>query len=401
MIYTDEQYNIAHDRSNRLLVSSLAGTGKTETVSLRILKLLEEGKSVLCLCFTNAAVSQLSDRLKNKGLGSVKVMTIDAFTSRIASHLDYKTTDGTDIVKQVLQRNGIVVNNSECKIFQKMAAFNYFNKGVDTPLFSIRPDFLEELINQYDIEKRKRNVLDFSDACIVAAKFLSFNKSSYDEVIVDEAQDVNELQIKLLNKLAGGNALTFVGDSNQSIFSFAGVSPYTFNTMCSDWNKLYLSESFRSGKKIIDSTNVMLKELESDSLLSSNINESDVGVSEGRDETVEWLHNIDSGSTAILGATRYDLIKLANAVESSGNFVWRSWMNDKSDIHKYKYVFSTIHKSKGLEFDNVVVASIPEFGFSGEDNKRLMYVALSRARKNLLLEKSGTFLPYNLEGSLT
>lgn len=400
MQYTDEQNAIANWSSGNLLVSSLAGTGKTETVSYRIKNLLNLNKTVLCLCFTNAAVGQLSKRLTNRGLGQrVRVSTIDSYASQMLKQFDIKVSDCLYVIRDVFQSFGLSTSNSDLKSFQKLASFNYFqNSQTDVSIPGVSPEMVLQLFAAYDAKKRELGVLDFSDATILATEYVKRNRHlfEFDEIIVDEAQDLNPLQFTFVKELSVGSSLTFVGDQNQSIFAFAGVSADLFKENCGGWDELFLTESFRSAGRIIETVNKSLIKLDSKLLVTARPG-GNVMVGEA-DESDQWLEDHVSGKPAVLGANRFELLTTALRFEEKGYKVWRSWVNSKGDLSGFDIVFSSIHKAKGLEFESVLVKNIPLHGFKGVDGDRLLYVSLSRAKENMFLEKSKDGLPTILDG---
>lgn len=393
MKYTDEQLEVATFKSKNLLVSSLAGTGKTEVVSLRINNLLKKDNRLLCLCFTNAAVSQLSSRLMVKGM-NVEVSTIDAYAAQILSPFGIRVGDCLSVIKSVFQSFGLNTSANDLKGFQKLASFNLFQNS-ETNVFipGLSPEMIVKLFALYDAKKTELGILDFQDAIILATRFVEQypERFEFSEVIIDEAQDLNPLQMKFVNVLSRAGDLTFVGDKNQSIFSFAGVNVNMFEENCSGWDELYLSKSFRSGKKIIEAVNKTLAPISSKTLITDK-KSSTVNVGNEND-SLDWLDKHVDDKPAVLGLTRFDLIKTANKFEENGLRVWRSWIDTKSTIESFDIIFSSIHKAKGLEFKSVLVKNIPQYGYGGFDGDRLLYVALSRAEDNLFLQKANDSLP--------
>lgn len=401
MKYTDEQTAIAEYTGNRILVSSLAGTGKTETVAYRITKLLEKDKSVLCLTFTNAAANQLRNRLQKKGLlEKVQISTIDSYTSNLLKPYGIKVSDCSAVIRSVFQSYGLKTSTTDLNNFQRLSSFNYFQKSeTEIVIPGISPNTIIELFGVYDKKKRDLGLIDFADATILATEFVKqkIDTFGYDEIIVDEAQDQNPLQAAFMETLAQNSDLVYVGDRNQTIYGFAGVSADLFDEACRGWDELFLSKSFRSASNVIDAVNLTLNHMGSKELTSVK---KGGNVSTGNlDEEVDnfVLERIND-KPAVLGQTKHDLIPMANRFENDGYKVWRSWLDNKDNIDNFDIVFTSVHKAKGLEWKSVVVKNIPEFGFRGVDGERLLYVALSRAEENLFLQRVGERFPTILDG---
>lgn len=397
MKYTEEQELVSNYRGNRLLVSSLAGTGKTETVAYRITKLLKEDKKVLCLTFTNVACKQLTNRLTEKGLqDKVVISTVDSFTANLLKPYGIKVSDCLNIIREVFQTYGLKISTTDLNTFQRLSNFNYFNRdNIDISIAGISPSTVLELFKIYDEKKKLYNVIDFADATILATELIKNRELDYDEIDVDEAQDLNPLQISFINTLSRDCSLTFIGDKNQSIYNFAGVSSDLFSENCADWDELFLSQSFRSSSNIIDVINQTLNPI-SETYLTPIRDGGFVDSGDGDAADIFIEDNI-SDKPAVIGLTKSDLISTANKFEKLGYKVWRSWFNDKDTIDNFDIVFTSIHKAKGLEFKTVVVKNIPKFGFRGVDGDRLLYVAASRAEEKLFLNKLGESLPAILE----
>jgi ATP-dependent exoDNAse (exonuclease V) beta subunit (contains helicase and exonuclease domains) len=134
--------------------------------------------------------------------------------------------------------------------------------------------FLSAYENRLNIEKRKRGILDFSDLEQLTHKLLYSNgevteialnmRDMYDEIYIDEYQDVNKLQDEIFTAVSTGNNLFMVGDIKQSIYGFRGANP----TIFADYreanegeNTIYLSDNFRSDKPVIDFTNIVMSRL--------------------------------------------------------------------------------------------------------------------------------------------
>lgn len=130
-------------------------------------------------------------------------------------------------------------------------------------------DLLKNFINNYNSLKIKNNVIDFNDLNRLMLKLLSFEdvknemQAKYQYIFVDECQDINPLQDKLINGLVGPNTKLFmVGDVKQSIYGFRGASPELFlnkykNLKADETHgKSYdMNVNFRSSPKVLNFVN--------------------------------------------------------------------------------------------------------------------------------------------------
>ena len=147
---------------------------------------------------------------------------------------------------------------------------------------SLMQDNLIRFLNEFDRrlmeEKKRRHMFGFADIARFALNLLYDEKNDaptaaareisdrFSEIYIDEFQDTNELQNKIFTLIAKENNLFTVGDKKQSIYDFRGAEPAIFDRQLTDRKKygehgenkaakVFLSENFRSGKKVIDIVN--------------------------------------------------------------------------------------------------------------------------------------------------
>ncbi len=144
---------------------------------------------------------------------------------------------------------------------------------------------------RYSREKRKKGTLDFSDLELYAMELLTENPSlareyqeTFREVLVDEYQDINPLQEKILSLLAGEGRLFAVGDIKQSIYGFRLADHTLFRDRAGSYGKseanengvlIYLNRNFRSRHEVLSVTN---------DVFTSLMNEDVSGLPYGDDE---------------------------------------------------------------------------------------------------------------------
>lgn len=401
MFLTEEQSLFTSNFGDRINLQALAGTGKTESVVYRIIerKRFSNDKPILCLCFTNAAVFQLQERLIEKQVDMVSVYTIDSFVSKILNPYGIKLSDGKSQMEAALNRRGLPTTSSTVKSLLKLSQFlNIGGIEFDEVIPGVPASEAFDVLKDYDDIKKEFKIVDFSDAVILATEVIKSKSlmSVFSEIIVDEAQDLNASQNVFIDTLAGKNtSVVYVGDSNQSIYSFAGVKVEHNQLFTKDWDTLSLTTSYRSSKSVVDTVNSVLNTQDNKKPLVGF--KDDVGsydISEKKDFS-NWIDS-QVGSIAVLSNTKYALREFVRETENKGLNSWKSWVDDKSDVYSNgnDIVFSSIHKSKGLEFDNVAVVDIADIGFRGTDGLRLMYVAVSRARNNLtVIPQEDSILP--------
>lgn len=161
--------------------------------------------------------------------------------------------------------------NSDLKKLVKETLLNITDEKTDAERFLNAYKHAEALAkvtvsfrNEYKKAKKEANVLDFSDLQRFAltvlndADALKEIKGHYKYVFVDEYQDINPLQEKILSLLDNGNTF-MVGDEKQSIYGFRGCRPEYFadkrKKLRAENSALDLNYNFRSAKKVIDAVN--------------------------------------------------------------------------------------------------------------------------------------------------
>lgn len=151
---------------------------------------------------------------------------------------------------------------------------------------------LEEI---YTEKKRALNLLDFNDLEHIAINILTDSDGNpsecakqisddFDEIIVDEYQDTNNVQEAILNAVSNGKSNLFmVGDMKQSIYRFRNTAPELFLNKTDNYSdldnnegkRIFLSSNFRSRKNILDFSNLVFEQL-----MSRNMGEIDYGENE-------------------------------------------------------------------------------------------------------------------------
>jgi len=289
---SDEQKDIINSTKDTIVVSN-PGTGKTTTLSLKVIKLLEEKvnpEDILCITFTEKAKKEMFDAIYDKGKGKFSdsdLMKINIHTFHSFAYnylLDAGIISG-DIVGNNLMRFSIL--NS----FESNHALNYGKDYIISTIvpktensiryiksFGITPDkinldkatsilekifdeksssytidemksFLKYFIQAYqEYEKSKCQAVDYSDMLLMFKEKFRGNKFQY--VLVDEMQDMNEIEAEIATMVAEN--LFLVGDAKQAIFGFQGGSVKNFQKFMKTCEKKMLSTNRRSSQQILD-----------------------------------------------------------------------------------------------------------------------------------------------------
>lgn len=272
-----------------ILVFAGAGSGKTRTLTYRIAYLIEELKvkttNILAVTFTNKAAEEMKERVKfllNRNIDFMWIGTFHSICSRILR----------DEIENIgYLKNFSIIDENDCvKIVDESIKLldlpkNYFNPNdiyskisyIKSRGLSIE-DFVEidgfdkafkKIFSNYEKIKKIGNLLDFDDLINFVTKILNSNDiiaKHYSEkfkfIHVDEYQDINPAQHKLLKALTKYNKNIFVvGDDDQSIYKFRGSTSELMLSFKNDYENvevIYLLENYRSTETIVNASKSLI-----------------------------------------------------------------------------------------------------------------------------------------------
>lgn len=290
-----------------LLILAGAGSGKTRALTHRIAYLIEEKGvnpwNILAITFTNKAAGEMRDRvdrLVSFGAESVWVSTFHSACVRILRRhiegLGYTTNftiyDGDDqktLMRQILKRLDMdpktyrekAVLSQVSSLKNELVSFGEYSARAAG---NFRDSQVAEIYTAYQEELKKNNALDFDDLLVKTVELLQsdrdvreYYQNRFQYIMVDEYQDTNHAQFKLIELLAGkhGN-LCVVGDDDQSIYRFRGAdirNILEFEAEYPGAQVIRLEQNYRSTKTILEAAN---------QIISNN---------EGRKEKRLWTEN--------------------------------------------------------------------------------------------------------------
>lgn len=280
----DKQREAAAQVDGSILILAGAGSGKTRTITYRIANMIENvginPYSILAVTFTNKAAKEMRERVESLIGEEAKKCTISTFHSfgvkllrMYAKELGYDSNftiyDGDDqkrIVKTILKEYGLEkINDREIaslisKIKEEdlsVKEYEYINKN------------FAEIYEKYNRNLKSNNAMDFSDILVNTYNLLKLPhileriQNKYRYVMIDEYQDTNNLQYKIIDLIAKKNLnLCVVGDENQSIYGFRGANIsniLNFEKNYSNSKIIKLEENYRSTSVILEAANEVIK----------------------------------------------------------------------------------------------------------------------------------------------
>jgi DNA helicase-2/ATP-dependent DNA helicase PcrA len=252
----DEQREAASAVTGPVCILAGAGTGKTRTITHRIAYGVHTGvyvpEQVLAVTFTARAAGELRTRLSGLGVGGVQARTFHAAAMRQLRYFAPRVLGGPmpGLVENKLRLVASAASRSRLSTdrtsLRDLASEIEWAKTTlatpeDYPSRAAKagrePPFEAAAVAQvyagYESAKQRDGVLDFEDLLLVTAYALEEHRDiarevrgQYKHFVVDEYQDVNPLQQRLLDAWLGGRAdVCVVGDPNQTIYSFTGADP--------------------------------------------------------------------------------------------------------------------------------------------------------------------------------
>jgi DNA helicase-2/ATP-dependent DNA helicase PcrA len=271
-----------------LLILAGAGSGKTRVLTHRIAYLLYTGRArpgeILAITFTNKAAQEMRERVElllGHSTRSMWIMTFHAACARIlraeAPRLGYTRqftiydqADARRLTKQCIDELGI-----DPKRFTPAAIHNQIsdakNKLRDAEAYrQLVGSFFEQTVADvfelYERELHRMNAMDFDDLLVRVVNVLELfpevqarYAATFRHILVDEYQDTNHTQYRLLQLLAGEHRnLMVVGDDDQSIYGFRGADVGNILNFQDDFEDaaiVRLEQNYRSTQKILDAAN--------------------------------------------------------------------------------------------------------------------------------------------------
>jgi len=308
-----------------LMILAGAGSGKTRTLVTKIQYIIEEkGVSpyhLLAVTFSNKAAKEMRERISSQSdidLGALQITTFHSFCARMlrseATYLGlsrnftiYDTTESKSVIKNILGKRGInlkEVSPAQVQYYIDDVKNNghYVGAKDDDLLDEIdKDDEFYQYFLDYEAELHRNNAVDFGGLITGVLNLfdnfpevLARYQKRYRYLLVDEYQDTNRCQFKLVTMIAHVNKnICVVGDEDQSIYSWRGAdirNILDFENVYPNANLIKLEQNYRSSKNIIDAaTCVISKNLQrkgKDMWTDNEVGDS-ISIVECKDDRVE------------------------------------------------------------------------------------------------------------------
>ncbi len=452
----EQKMAVTASLDSHILVLAGAGCGKTTVLTKRIAFCMSLGidpARICALTFTRKAAQEMVSRVRGlDGINQARLPLITTFhglglkilSESVGGTLNFCRLGYLGMPRILSQHDRLkMLTIASCKYQRELLNVDLF--GLDSLLaqrsvFEEKQTFLSDsqkqvltqIADRLEKLKRERGVWDFSD--LITGLMQLFKKNPFliktyarrfDMVLVDEFQDTNPVQIKLLHcLLSNGSFLFAVGDDDQAIYGFRGADIRPTIEFCNYFKGakiLKLQTNYRSVPVILDTANRLFKDknpayrkvlISARYTKKDNIMKPSVHRFESMEKLVLWVM-----STAV-GINRKKCIPVNEMAILFRVNQTLDWVNDqikKMSLSDYPQLL-TIHRSKGLEFPVVFLCDLEESVFPSyhlasskrigswlefvsslfkassrnavidcdwEEEKRLFYVAITRAQKYL------------------
>jgi superfamily I DNA/RNA helicase len=434
------------DRSGPVRVLGGAGTGKTVLAMHRAKWLAEhstlDGQKVLVTTFTKNLALDIEDNLKsmcNKDtMAKIEVRNLDAWVHAYmrSNKLEHRIVYGrsSDAASQAWQAALATKDGSigmtddfyeqeleQVVLAQGLTTLDEYRTarrtGRGVVLSRSKRDAVWPVFEEYRGQLASRKLKEVDDAYREVAAFMTKELEAgkkmpaYSAVVVDETQDLGPQALKLLRAIipAGNNDLFLVGDGHQRIYARnrAAMSKCGIDIRGRS-RKLYLN--YRTTDEIRKQAVALLEGCAIDNLDDGHDETKRYkslshgpaplvvtlkGIEQATDKALElsrnWLSQSDEhGSASICVITYSNDVRNATAKVFSKAGLKTAVIDENHNLSSTAEMiyFSTMHRAKGLEFDQVIVISPSEYlgdPLETDSKRKLIYVALTRAKKDAAL----------------
>lgn len=392
-MYNTKQRKAIKSDEERVVIIAPPGSGKTMTMIGAIEEFIQDGdKWTVVITFTNKAADEIKERLPFSY--GTEISTIHSWSYRELIRLSKKHNFRVkllekpqiyEIIRPLMRRYRISPNSIDY-------VYNHVVGYINPDLFTKTRAKYNAVRDRYIEYKRKMHLYDFTDLPL----YLKTKLEDFDEYLVldglfvDEFQDVDPDQLGVFNRVIAKKKF-FIGDPDQAIYMFRGATKEIFKDL-EDYTLYQLDTNYRSYQEILNFA-YEFKDQEVSRINDTNFKNS---------MTLEVKAARGFGGVIIQEMPPKGLFKPAGIKYEGG----RKYTTDietlvLEELSKYEYQFlcrtnrevrrleemgfsnvSTIHKAKGLEYDNVAII---DFAGETEEDQNVAFVALTRARNRLMI----------------
>ncbi|BAF70580.1 ATP-dependent helicase [Nitratiruptor sp. SB155-2] len=280
----EAQREAAQTVDGPILILAGAGSGKTKTITTRLAYLISLGidpASILTLTFTNKAAKEMRERalsMLDSALYPPLLCTFHKFGLLFLKfHIDKLDRDNNFVIIDTDDKKRIIKSfKPDLPVSLVASEISKYKNSLITPEEAIAsarlPNFkkISSLYKRYQDYLLENNLVDFDDLLVLTYTILDQDKelcetisNKYQFIMIDEYQDTNELQNRLVQKLCSQhNNICVVGDDDQSIYGWRGANVKNileFPNQFDNVKIIKLENNYRSTKKILEAANNLIQ----------------------------------------------------------------------------------------------------------------------------------------------
>lgn len=437
----EQKTAVITDDDNELLIAG-AGSGKSLTIIGKIRYLIEyknvKEEDILCISFTKDSMTSLKENVKNNYGYDIDIFTFHKLALNILNYhignINIVSADYLDyIVYEILY--GYKINNNIKKTmitFIRLFKSNGYNSNYFNEIYkknntiinkTIRTHneliikLIEDIYYIYENELRSQNMYDFDDLIKYATKSVKYNgiNKNYKYILIDEYQDTSFVRFKLIDEIRKccESKIVAVGDDFQSIYRFTGCNLDIFLDFEKYFGKskiIKIQNTYRNSNELIKVAGNFImknnKQIKKNLISNKTINKP-IKIYYYKKESelynyIKYIYNKNKTNLFVLSRNNNDINKyLNNNITLINDYLYIK------DINDIKIRYLTVHRSKGLEEENIVLINLDDdrSGFPSKINnddilnyvltkedkypyseeRRLFYVALTRTKNNVYM----------------
>lgn len=371
----EQKRAVLHDKGPLLILAG-AGSGKTRVLTHRIAYLIEHRNvnpwNILAVTFTNKAAREMKERVDQivgYGSESIWVSTFHSTCVRILRrYIDkigyersfsiYDSDDSKTLIREVCKYLDIdtkripekSILSAISKAKDELISPEEFEKGISGD-YTLKKQ--AEAYKEYQKRLKASNALDFDDLIVKTVELfmkdkeaLSYYQNRFRYIMVDEYQDTNTAQFRLIHLLASGTNeegkkeynLCVVGDDDQSIYKFRGANIrniLNFEKAFANTNVIKLEQNYRSTKNILEAAN---------EVIANNI---------GRKDKALWTDN-DKGEPVSYIQFESDI----DEADSITSEIMRTVESNDASYNDFAILYRTNAQSRIFE-EKLILRNIP------------------------------------------
>lgn len=419
MKLSKQQQEIVDSTSKNIIVDAGSGSGKTRTLTEKVRKILNDGvdpKSIVVITFTNLAADELRRRISDiPKSDKCFIGTIHSYANKLLKKTGYEYDifsefHQTEFMKALIPKYARYCTMDDYCLFVKyrnrvqrgtMSESEMPYKFTDIKVYKEIRYLLGEESNYNYTETVKtlcelNHIITFDELLRLSTSYFEDSKTVLEYLFVDELQDIGWLEYDFLKGLNATHNF-WIGDDFQSIYGFKGGDVKIFLSIMNnpEWKTYYLTENYRTPKLVMNYANIIVSNAKSiikkDCICMSKVKGELKFNSKSQIES--FITSLDKNKNwTFLTRTNKELYELESKFKKL-KVPYYSLQQPIESEEKRNQIMSdnkiklmTVHKSKGLEDDNIAIyGKFPIKPTKDEDEYKVFYVGITRTKNKCII----------------